>query len=289
MSTQYQKSWQAILLLGPTLLACGFFLYLPAVETFRLSAYFTQPGGVETFVGLDNFRLLFNSEGYRTAAFWSFVFAGVIVVGSLGSSLLLGFLIYRVSIGSTAYLVVGMLSYGFSFAVAAVALQFILQPESGLLHALTGWSFDWLTSGPLAFLVICLATIWKMVGFNLIFILGAFSGIPESIDDAAKLDGVGGLTMLVRVYLPLIAPTLAFLVIMNTVYSFFLPYPVIDIMTSGSPETTHLLIYELYETGIAQRDTGLAAAQSIVLFVIVGALMVGQLVLSEQSSYVGGA
>ncbi|WP_336327270.1 carbohydrate ABC transporter permease [Halovenus sp. HT40] len=289
MSIKYQKSWQAILLLAPTLAACAYFLYLPAVETFRLSMYVTQPGGVETFVGLDNFRLLFNSEGYRTTAFWSFVFAGVIVVGSLSLSLLIGFLIYRVSVGSTAYLVVGMLSYGFSFAVAAVAIQFILQPESGLLHALTGWSFDWLTSGPLAFFVICLATIWKMLGFNLIFILGAFSGIPDNIGDAARLDGVGGFKMLTRVYIPLIAPTLAFLVIMNTVYSFFLPYPVIDIMTSGSPETTHLLIYELYETGIAQRNTGLAAAQSIVLFVIVGALMVGQLVLSEQSSHVGGA
>lgn len=289
MSTNYQKSWQALLLLGPTLLACVLFLYLPAAETFRLSMYVTQPGGTEAFVGLDNFRLLFNSEGYRTAAFWSFAFAGVLVIGSLVLSLLLGFLIYRVSVGSTFYLVVGMISYGFSFAVAAIAVQFILQPEAGLLYSLTGWSFDWLTSGPLAFLVICLATIWKMLGFNLIFILGAFSGVPESIDDAAKLDGVGGLQMLVRVYIPLIAPTLAFLVIMNTVYSFFLPYPVIDIMTSGSPETTHLLIYELYETGIARRDTGLAAAQSIVLFVIVGALMVGQLVLSEQSSYVGGA
>ena len=289
MSTNYQKSWQALLLLGPTLLACGFFLYLPAIETFRLSMYVTQAGGVEQFVGLDNFRLLFNSDGYRTTVFWSFAFAGVIVVGSLVSSLLVGFLIYRVSVGSTFYLVVGMVSYGFSFAVAAVAIQFILQPESGLLYSLTGWSFDWLTSGPLAFLVICLATIWKMLGFNLIFILGAFSGIPESIDDAAKLDGISGLTMLFRVYLPLIAPTLAFLIIMNTVYSFFLPYPVIDIMTSGSPESTHLLIYELYETGIARRDTGLAAAQSIVLFVIVGALMIGQLVLSEQSSYVGGA
>lgn len=289
MSIQYQRSWQALLLLAPTLLACAYFLYLPAVETFRLSMYITQPGGAKTFVGLENFELLFNSEGYRTSAFWSFLFAGVIVVGSLSLSLLLGFLIYRVSIGSTAYLVVGMLSYGFSFAVAAVAIQFILQPQSGLLYALTGWSFDWLTSGPLAFLVICLATIWKMVGFNLIFILGAFSGIPDSIDDAAKLDGIGGLQMLLRVYVPLIAPTLAFLIIMNTVYSFFLPYPVIDIMTSGSPETTHLLIYELYETGIAQRDTGLAAAQSIVLFVIVGTLMVAQLALSEQNSYVGGA
>jgi sn-glycerol 3-phosphate transport system permease protein len=289
MSTRYQKSRHALLLLGPTLLACVFFLYFPAVETFRLSMYITQPGGIETFVGFDNFRVLLDSEGYRTAAFWSFAFAGVIVIGSLGLSLLLGFLIYRVSVGSTLYLIVGMLSYGFSFAVAAVAIQFILQPQSGLLYALTGWSFDWLTSGPLAFAVICLATIWKMLGFNLIFILGAFSGIPESIDDAAKIDGVGGLEMLARVYIPLIAPTLAFLVIMNTVYSFFLPYPIIDIITSGSPETTHLLIYELYETGIAQRDTGLAAAQSIVLFVIVGALMTGQLVLSEQSSYVGGA
>lgn len=289
MSARYQKTWQALLLLLPTLVVSVVVLYFPALRTFRLSRYITQPGRPDRFVGFENFTFLFESSGYRSSLFWSFAFAGVVVVGSILLSLLIGFLIYRVSFGSSAYLIVGMVSYGFSFAVAAVAVQFILQPESGLLHSLTGWSFDWLTDGPLAFAVICLATIWKMIGFNLIFLVGALNGIPETLNDAAKLDGIGGFSMLVRVYIPLIAPTLAFLIIMNTVYSFFLPYPIVDIMTSGSPETTNLLIYELYETGIAQNNAGLAAAQSIVLFVIVGALMIAQLLFSEQSSYVGGA
>lgn len=291
MTTKYQKKWQAALLLLPTVAACGLLLYLPALETFRLSLYQTQAGGIERFVGLENFELLWNDpwDRYHSSLLWSFAFAFVVVAGSIGLSLVIGFLIYRASVGSSFYLVVGMVSYGFSFAVAAVAVQFILQPDTGLLHTTTGWSFDWLTQGVPAFLVICLATIWKMIGFNLIFIVGALSGIPDTIDDAAELDGISGSQMLVSVYIPLIAPTLAFLVIMNTVYSFFLPYPIVDIMTSGSPETTNLLIYDLTQELLENNNRGLAAAKSIVLFVIVGVLMITQLVVSERSSYTGGS
>lgn len=290
MTTKYQSRWQALLLLLPSLIATGVFLYYPALDAFRLSLYQTQRGfRGDIYVGVDNFRTLLTSSGYQSSLFWSFAFAFVVVVGSIGLSILIGFLIHRASAGSSYYLIAGMIAYGFSFAVAAVVMQFILLPQHGLLHEITGWSFDWLTNGYLAFLVICLTTIWKMIGFNLIFIVGALSGIPDTLDDAAKLDGISGSTMLARVYLPLIAPTLAFLVVMNTVYAFFLPYPVIDILTKGSPETTNLLIYELYQTGIAQGATGEAAAQSIVLFLIVGTLMVIQLLLSERSSYVGGA
>lgn len=290
MATKYRSKTQALLLLLPSIVATGVFLYYPALNTFRLSLYRPQRGvRDDIYVGLDNFVTLLTSSGYQSSVFWSFAFVVVVVVFSIGLSIVMGFLIHRVSSGSSYYLVAGMIAYGFSFAVAAVTVQFILLPEGGLLYEMTGWSFDWLTNGYLAFLVICLATVWKMIGFNLIFVVGAFSGIPDALDDAAKLDGVRGSTMLYKVYLPLIAPTLAFLIIMNTVYAFFLPYPVIDIMTKGAPETTNLLIYELYQTGIAQGRTGLAAAQSIVLFVIVGGLMLAQLLLSERSTYVGGA
>jgi len=290
MTTKYQSKWEALLLLLPSILATVVILYYPAFNTFRLSLFQTRRGfRDDVYVGLENFRTLLSSSGYHSSLFWSFAFVTVVVIGSVGLSILIGFLIHRASVGSSYYLVAGMVAYGFSFAVAAVVIQFIFLPQHGLLHELSGWSFDWLTNGYPAFLIICLATIWKMIGFNLIFIVGALSGIPDTLDDAAKLDGVSGSTMLARVYLPLIAPTLAFLVVMNTVYAFFLPYPVVDILTNGSPETTNLLIYELYQTGIAQGATGEAAAQSIVLFVIVGALMLLQLVLSERSAYVGGA
>lgn len=289
MATKYRSKWQAALLLLPLGIATGVFLYWPALNAFRLSLYRTQPGIPDVFVGLDNFQFLLSSSTYQSSVFWSFAFAFVVVVGSISLSLVIGYLIYRASRGSAFYLVVGMISYGFSFAVAAVAVQFILQPEAGLLHSMTGWSFDWLTNRYLAFSVVSIATIWKMIGFNLIFIVGALSGIPETINDAARLDDIRTTTMFFRVHLPLIAPTLAFLIIMNTVYAFFLPFPVVDIMTKGSPGTTNLLIYELFVTGIAQANTGLAAAQSIVLFIIVGSLMVAQLIISERNPYVGGA
>jgi sn-glycerol 3-phosphate transport system permease protein len=91
------------------------------------------------------------------------------------------------------------------------------------------------------------------------------------------------------VYVPLISPTIGFLIIMNTVYAFFLPFPVIDIMTSGGPgNTTTVLIYELYQTAFSSSQMGLAAAQSLILFALVGGLMIVQLLMSDRYAHYGG-
>jgi len=294
MKEVYTRSWQAYLLLLPTLLASGVFLYYPALDTFRLSLYKTVAAGARSvYVGLDNFVWLLESPRYHYSFGISLVFAAIVVVGTLVISILVAYLIYRVSSGTSFYLVTSMVSYSFSFAIIASIMLFLLHPTVGIatyvIEATTGITFDWLSSDPQAILVVSVTTILKMIGYNVIFLIGALSSIPQTINETARLDGVGSFRMLTRVYLPLISPTIGFLVIMNTVYAFFLPFPVIDIMTSGGPgNTTSILIYELYQTAFGSNQMGLAATQSIVLFVLVGGLMLLQLYLSDRYGHYGG-
>ena len=294
MSEIYSADWKAYLLLLPTLVVSVAFLYYPAVKTFRLALFQTvAAGGNRMYVGLDNFAWLLNSSNYHYSFFISLVFAAIVVVGSMGIALYLSYLIYRVAVGTSGYLVSGILSYSFSFTIVATIMVFLLEPSVGILtnliEQLFGLDINWVTNSTQAIIVVSGTSILKMVGYNVIFLIGALSSIPETINETAKLDGVGHFKLLSRVYVPLISPTLAFLLIMNTVYAFFLPFPVIDVMTSGGPgNSTSILIYHLYQSAFNYSQMGLAATESIVLFVLVGGLIIIQLVWSDRAAHFGG-
>lgn len=294
MSEIYTADWKAYLLLLPTLVVSVAFLYYPAFKTFRLALYRTVAAGASrVYVGLDNFAWLLNSPNYHYSFLISLVFAAIVVVGSMAIGLYLSYLIYRVAVGTSGYLVSGILSYSFSFTIVATIMVFLLEPSVGILthiiESSIGVQINWVTNSTQAILVVSGTSILKMVGYNVIFLIGALTSIPETINETAKLDGVGHFKLLSRVYVPLISPTLAFLLIMNTVYAFFLPFPVIDVMTSGGPgNSTSILIYHLYRTAFNNSQMGLAATESIVLFVLVGGLIIVQLVWSDRAAHFGG-
>jgi sn-glycerol 3-phosphate transport system permease protein len=99
---------------------------------------------------------------------------------------------------------------------------------------------------------------------------------------------VGTLRMLRRVYVPLISPTLVFLVVMNTIYSFFGSFALIDLTTQGGPtNATNLLIYKLFRDAFQFNNLGSASAQSVILFVIVAGLTYVQLRVSDRYAHYG--
>lgn len=283
----YESTWQAFLLLLPTIAILVAFLYYPGLQTFRLSLSQTiLLGAQKTFVGVDNYIKLATSSSYHRSFGISVLFAGVVVVGTLATSLAVAYLLFEADVGSSTYLIAAVWPYALPTAVAASVLLFLMHPTLGIfthyLEQLTGVELDWFTSGPQAFLVLALAAIWKQLGYNIIFMVAALNNIPKTLTESAEIDGVGHLRMLYRVYVPLMSPTLVFLVIMNTIYAFFSTFPLVDLMTSGGPDgATNLLIFKLYRDAFEFSNLGLASAESVVLFVVVAILMYVQLRISE--------
>jgi len=289
----YDSKLQAGLLLLPTAIVLVAFLYYPAIETFRLSFFQTLLLGTkQTFVGIENYATLFSSTEYQKSFLVSVVFAAVVVVGALAVSLFVSYLIFEVDVGESTYLLAAIWPYALPTAVAATVLMFMLHPNLGIvshyLEAWTGYEFNWFTNGPLALVVVAVVAIWKQLGYNIIFLVAALNNIPETLTESAKIDGVSRITMLYRVYIPLISPTLTFLVVMNTIYAFFGAFPLVDLMTSGGPSNaTNLLIFKLYRDAFAFSSLGKASAESVVLFVIVSILMYVQLTISGRRAHYG--
>lgn len=290
----YTSTSQALLLLLPTIGVLSLFLYYPSIETFYLSFHETFLLGLErTWVGVENYATLLTSARYRNSIGVSFLFGGIVVVGSIAISLVIAMFIDEVNRGKSIYLIGAIWPYAMPVSVAGILLLFLAHPTLGTythyVESLLGFEVEWFVSGWQALAVVALALIWKQIGYNVIFLLAALSSVPKGLKEAATVDGVPGWKRAIWVYVPMISPTIVFLVVMNTITAFFGSFAFIDLMTQGGPNNaTNLLIYNLYKDAFEFDNLGAAGAQSMVLFLIVAVLTYVQLRISDRYTYYGG-
>jgi sn-glycerol 3-phosphate transport system permease protein len=121
--------------------------------------------------------------------------------------------------------------------------------------------------------VTIVAAAWKMLGFNIVFFLAGLQAVPAELKEAARVDGAGPGRVFWRITFALLSPITFFLFVMNSLYAFFEVFGLIDVMTQGGPGgATDVLVYRLYQDAFISARWGIASAQSILLFVMVGAL-----------------
>ncbi|PIE35987.1 glycerol-3-phosphate ABC transporter permease [candidate division KSB3 bacterium] len=275
MKSHFDNKILPYFLLLPSFLIIGYFLFYPTIETFRLSFYRLGPFGIrKIFIGWENFQELLLSPNYLNSMKVSFLFSiGVVCVG-LSCSLALAVLTNQKVAGMKIYRATLIWPYALSPAIAGALFVFIFDATSGPLNYLISVIFRvkpmWLTSSSLAIWVVIAAGAWKNIGYNIVFFLAGLQNIPKDIQEAADIDGANKFQVFWKITFPILSPITFFLLIMNLIYSFFGCFGLIDVMTQGGPSaSTNIMIYNLYLDAFVNHKTGLAAAESILLFLIV--------------------
>lgn len=278
MEGRFPERGLPYLLLLPSLAVIALFLLYPSAEALRLSLYELSPfTGEGRFVGLANFREILSSEIYRRSLGVSLVFAlGVVTLG-LSLSLGIAVLASLPLRGAGVYRTVLLWPYALSPAVAGTIWALLFDPSTGpataLIRAVTGASPNWMMSGGYALAVTVMAAAWKILGFNIVFFLAGLQAVPRDLQEAARVDGAGAGAVFWRVTFPILSPITFFLFVMNSLYAFFEVFGLIDVMTQGGPGgATEILVYRLYQDAFIAARWGIASAQSILLFVMVGVL-----------------
>jgi multiple sugar transport system permease protein len=166
---------------------------------------------------------------------------------------------------------------------------FIFHPQRGLLNAILGQlsgrivGIAWLRDPsltvwgiPVALFAIVVSYLWQDMGYNLVIFIAALQGIPQSIKDAAKIDGANWWRMFARVIVPLLMPTILLTVVL-TMISAFQVFDIIQVMTDGGPnDQTQVLLLNIYNYAFRYQRMGWAAAVSIVMFLLVFSISVVQ-------------
>lgn len=267
-------SWLPYALVLPQLLITVIFFLWPAGQALWYSVQTLDPFGLSSeFVGLSNFKQLFQDTYYLESFYTTLKFSFLVAFIGLAVSLFFAALVDHVVRASRIYQTLMILPYAVAPAVAAVLWMFLFSPGLGLItHFLGSIGYDWnhaQNSGQAMFLVV-LASVWKQVSYNFLFFLAALQSIPKSLVEAAAIDGAGPVRRFFNLVLPLISPVSFFLLVVNLVYAFFDTFPVIDAATAGGPvQATTTLIYKVYREGFAGLDLSSSAAQSVVLMVLV--------------------
>ncbi len=277
----FKSAWLPWVLIAPQVAIIAVFFFWPAAQALLQSAQQSDAFGMSTeWVGLENFRNLWNDESYLGSFKVTAVFSGLVAGLGISISLLLAVFADRVVRGANIYRTFLIWPYAVAPAVAGVLWLFMFAPSIGIVtYAIRqlGLGWDPLLNGNHAMALIVMAAVWKQISYNFLFFMAGLQSIPKSLIEAASIDGARPWRRFWTIQFPLLSPTTFFLLVINIVYAFFDTFAIVDAATKGGPgKDTAILVYKLYFDGFKALDMGGSAAQSVVLMVIVVGLTVVQ-------------
>jgi sn-glycerol 3-phosphate transport system permease protein len=142
---------------------------------------------------------------------------------------------------------------------------------------MVGYDWNHRSSSSDAMILVIIAAAWKQISYNFIFFLAGLQSVPQSLIEAAAIDGASRTKRFWTIVFPLLSPVTFFLLVVNVVYAMFDTFGIIHATTEGGPnQATNILVYKVYRDGFVGLNLGSSAAQSVILMGIVIVLTVIQ-------------
>jgi sn-glycerol 3-phosphate transport system permease protein len=278
----FKSTWMPLILLAPTVIILALFLYYPAIDNFSLSTQLYRLGARRSvFVCVDNFTALIDPDYFKSVLITLGMSLAIVVIG-LALGLLIALAAYQPVKGARIYRTLLIWPYAISPVVAGIIFSLLFAPAGGIInHFLKDWfgfTIPWLNDPTYAPWAVIIASVWKSLGFNILFYIAGLQNVAKDLIEAAAIDGANAIQRFFRITFPLLSPITFFLIITNTTYAFFETVGTLVYMTGGSGPlgSTNTMMFRIYDVGIRNNDLGNAAAQSIVLFILVIGLTVLQ-------------
>lgn len=300
---------EAYLFILPAVVLVGVFDVLPSIAAFVMSL--TRWGVVyERFAGLDNYRAILDPAGARFAEFANSLgvtawYVLLTVPVEMAVALLVAFVLYQGTVGRGMYRAVYFMPYITSVVAAALVFEWIFDVNFGFLNWLLSaagiGAQDWLRepegvfaiiasglgiqlpgllAGPsLALVAVSIFTVWHFIGFQTVIFLAGLTNISREYYEAARIDGAGSWQVFRSITLPLLSPSIFFVLIIATIGA-MRAFSQIFVLTNGGPldttRTVSMLIFRTFFERTSSNGIGLGAAMSFILVLLVVAITVVQ-------------
>lgn len=269
----------------PALLGTLIFIVIPVICSFGLSFTKWDLLNPIRFVGLDNYKEIF-SEALFFKIFWNtVVFAISTSVLGVIIPLILACILNSKIRGSEFYKTAYFLPFITPMIVIGVVWEWIFDPNIGLLNHILHLHINWLYDTHFAMPALIIVSVWKLIGYNMVIFLSSLSGVSQSMFEAAKIDGASPFQTFKNVTIPLLSPSIFFVVIITAISSFQV-FDLIYLMTQGGPlDSTNVLVYAIYKNAFEYFNVGKASAIAYVLFFIILVLTLVQWSLRKKLVY----
>lgn len=282
VNNQNCAAWIFIL---PAILGTLIFIIVPVICSFGLSFAKWDLLNPIQFVGRQNYVELFKSHLFYKILNNTIVFAlSTSILGVIIPLVLASILNSKIR-GSDFYKTAYFLPFITPMVVVGIVWAWIFDPNIGLLNQVLHIHINWLYDSKFAMPALIIVSVWKLIGYNMIIFLSSLSAISQSMFEAARIDGANSFQTFKNVTVPLLSPTIFFVVIITAISSFQV-FDLIYLMTQGGPfDSTNVLVYAIYKNAFEYFNVGRASAIAYVLFVIILVLTLIQWHLRKKLVY----
>ncbi len=264
----------AYAMIGPTILGLIILNIYPLLKSFYLSFTKSNGFGISTWTGLANYERLLADPAVYHATVNTLVYTLVSVVAGVFLSLVVAVLLNEKIRGKSIYRTIYFLPVVSAPAAIAMVWRWLYNADAGLFNYLLSMlgipGVKWLTDPHVALLAIIIVGVWSMIGYNMVILLAGLQEIPRTYYEAAELDGAGPIRQFFSITMPMISPTLFFVVVTTIIGSlqvFDFIFMMID-PGNTAMEYTQSLVYLFYKHSFIMGDRSYGAAIVMVLLVI---------------------
>ncbi len=275
-----------MLFLLPNLLIFGIFIIYPAFMGLRLSF---MDSGIFTgsyFVGLDNFKMLFQDEVYWITFKNTIVYSVFTVLLMMIVSLVLAMLLSKSAVKfESGFRAIFYIPALISMIAVGISWRFILGDEMGIFNYILS-IFDkgpvgWLTNQTLAMANVIMVSVWAQSGYYMVMYIAGLQAIPVELYEAAEIDGANRWDKFKRITIPMLRSTILVVLVLATIQS-FKAYELIITMTKGGPGyATKFVVQQVYEVAFLEDRLGYASAMSIMLMLVIGLFTIIQFKITK--------
>jgi raffinose/stachyose/melibiose transport system permease protein len=276
-----QRNRIGYMLLAPALLIHVAVVGIPSILTLAFSTLDWNIIGPMRFIGLANFREIFADDHVFRMAFvnnvrWLIFFLTVPMVLGMAAALVLS----HIERGQIIYRTVLFLPYILSSVIVGRLFQSLYHPFYGINLILEAWGLDgltrtWLGDPNVALYAVATASTWHWWPFPMVVFLGALQQIDRTLYESASIEGADGWQSFRYVTLPLLRPTLIFLLLMTLIWG-FMTFDYIYVMTKGGPgNSTEVMATWIYTQAVDFRRAGYASALAVMLGLITAGVIAG--------------
>ncbi len=269
----------------PALVGTLIFIIIPVICSFGLSFTKWDLLNPIEFVGFENYRMLFHEPLFYKILLNTIVFALSTSIFGVIIPLILASILNSKIRGSEFYKTAYFLPFITPMIVIGVVWEWIFDPNIGILNRILHLHINWLYDTHFAMPALIIVSVWKLIGYNMIIFLSSLSSLSQSLFEAAKIDGANPVQVFFYVTIPLLSPSIFFVVIITAISSFQI-FDLIYLMTQGGPlDSTNVLVYSIYKNAFEYFNVGKASATAYVLFVIILVLTLIQWSLRKKLVY----
>lgn len=272
------------LFLLPIMLFIMVFTYYPFFKNIFYSfSRISTKGRFKGFVGLENYKYAYGRSDFLPALKHTLIIAAINVPATLLVTLTLAFIANKKRKLSPVYETMFTLPMSISMSAACMIFKSMLSPSLGFINYFFGWKYGWFEDSHTALSACLTLTIWMGIGFDFLLFQSALRGIPDSVMEATRIDGISPIRRIFRVQLPLISPTIFYVICTNLVLAMMTSAPMIIIM-GVSPESvaTTTIMSLMYQSGYSGQDYSYAAVLSLTGFVLTLGFTIGSFVFERK-------